>query len=130
MLASLGINHIPASSPQTKGRIERLFNTLQHRLRIELRLAGITTLEEANAFLPGFFKRFNARFAVAPWDPEPAFRPAPPPELLAQILSGFVPKEKDGRGTRARVPGRISRFQSRLPYFFMKRVFMYWAKRI
>lgn len=87
VLASVGINHIPASSPQAKGRVERLFNTLQHRLRIELRLAGISDLEEANAFLPGFIKRFNARFAVAPRDPEPAFRPAPPPELLDQILS-------------------------------------------
>lgn len=87
VLESLGINHIPASSPQAKGRVERLFNTLQHRLRIELRLAGISTFEEANAFLPGFIRRFNARFAVAPQDPEPAFRPAPPPEILEQILS-------------------------------------------
>jgi len=50
-------------------------------------LAGISTFEEANAFLPGFIRRFNARFAVAPQDPEPAFRPAPPPEILEQILS-------------------------------------------
>jgi hypothetical protein len=40
-----------------------------------MRLAGITTIEEANAFLPGFIERFNARFAVDPQDPEPAFLP-------------------------------------------------------
>ena len=73
VMAELGIESIPAYSPQAKGRIERLWGTLQDRLTKELRLAGITTLEAANAFLPGFIARYNARFAKAPQDPHSAW---------------------------------------------------------
>jgi hypothetical protein len=66
-----------AHSPQAKGRIERLWSTLQDRLTKELRLAGITTLEAANAFLPGFRERYNARFAKEPQDPQSAWVPLP-----------------------------------------------------
>ena len=69
MLKELGATHIPAYSPQAKGRIERLWGTLQHRLIIEMRIANICSPEEANAFLPGFIKQFNNRFAVKPADP-------------------------------------------------------------
>ena len=68
---------IYACSPQAKGRIERLWETLQDRLVLELRLAGIKSIKEANAFLPGFIKRFNARFAVVPREPQSAYRPLP-----------------------------------------------------
>jgi transposase len=85
-LNELHINHIPARSPQAKGRVERLWGTLQGRLVIELRLAGIATIEEANAFLPGFIAQFNERFAVEPVNPESAFKPAPSQEKLAQII--------------------------------------------
>lgn len=61
----LGIEVIHAHSPQAKGRIERLFKTLQDRLVKEMRLAGITTCEEANTFLEKYFDKFNAKFAVA-----------------------------------------------------------------
>lgn len=77
IMAELGIESIPAYSPQAKGRIERLWGTLQDRLTKELRLAGITTLEAANAFLPGFIERYNARFAKAPQDPQSAWVPLP-----------------------------------------------------
>jgi transposase len=77
VMAELGIESIPAYSPQAKGRIERLWGTLQDRLTKELRLAGITTLEAANAFLPGFIARYNARFAKAPQDPHSAWVPLP-----------------------------------------------------
>jgi len=73
VMAELGIESIPAYSPQAKGRIERLWGTLQDRLTKELRLAGITALEAANAFLPGFIERYNARFAKAPQDPNSAW---------------------------------------------------------
>jgi hypothetical protein len=69
VMSELGIESIPAYSPQAKGRIERLWGTLQDRLTKELRLAGITEIEAANAFLPGFTARYNARFARAPEDP-------------------------------------------------------------
>lgn len=73
VLDLLGIESIAAHSPQAKGRIERLWGILQDRLVKELRLAGITTLEEANAFLTEFIRRHNAEFAIPPADPNPAW---------------------------------------------------------
>jgi len=73
----LGIRSVRAHSPQAKGRVERLFGTLQDRLVAELRLAGITTLAAANAFLPGFLGRFNARFTVPAAEPDLAYQALP-----------------------------------------------------
>jgi len=84
-LEAAGIAWIAARSPQAKGRIERLWGTLQDRLRSELRLAGATTIDEANAVLAGYLPRHNARFAVPARDPASAWRRAPvdrPPEAL------------------------------------------------
>ena len=75
--AELGVEMIFAHSPQAKGRIERLFGTLQDRLVSELRLAGITTIEAANRFLPTYLPRHNARFAIAPAEPRAAWRSLP-----------------------------------------------------
>ncbi len=77
MLQSLGIGFIPAGSPQAKGRIERLWQTLQDRLTSELRLRGLATPEAANAFLPAFRADHNRRFARPPARPRLAWRPAP-----------------------------------------------------
>ena len=68
---------IGAHSAQAKGRVERMWGTFQDRLVTELRLAGITNIEDANAFLPGFLERHDARFAVPAADPEPAWRSWP-----------------------------------------------------
>lgn len=64
LFAQLNITSIAARSPQAKGRIERLWGTFQDRLVSELRLAGATTMEQANAVLQDYLPRFNARFAV------------------------------------------------------------------
>jgi len=77
MLKALGIGFIRAHSPQAKGRIERLWATLQDRLTSELRLRGIHTLEAGNAFLPEFLADYTRRFARPPADSAPAWRPAP-----------------------------------------------------
>lgn len=77
LLQELGIHWVPASSPQAKGRIERVFGALQDRLVAELRLAGITTTDAANAFLPRFLRRYNARFARPAARPQRAYRPWP-----------------------------------------------------
>jgi hypothetical protein len=77
LLQELGIHWVPASSPQAKGRIERVFGALQDRLVAELRLAGITTTDAANAFLPRFLRRYNARFARTAARPQLAYRPWP-----------------------------------------------------
>jgi len=74
-LAELGISSIAAWTPQAKGRIERVWGTLQDRLVTELRLAGAIDRESANAVLRRFVPRFNRRFAVPPTDPTPAWRP-------------------------------------------------------
>ncbi|MBC7345195.1 MAG: ISNCY family transposase, partial [Clostridia bacterium] len=87
ILSELGIQHIPALSPQAKGRIERLFESLQQRLVIELRLAGASTCEEANQVLRnGFIERYNRRFAVPPADYQSAFRPVPSHLRLEHIF--------------------------------------------
>ena len=65
-IGALGIEGICALSPQAKGRVERLFQTLQDRLVKALRLAGIDTMAEANAFLPTYLPGHNERFAVTP----------------------------------------------------------------
>jgi len=66
-MEELRIEVIPANSPQAKGRVERLFGTLQDRLIKELRLADISTIESANQFLKKvFIPQFNVKFAVIP----------------------------------------------------------------
>lgn len=65
-MKQVGIQPITAHSPQAKGRIERLFETLQDRLVQELKLVGITTMEEANEFLITYIPKFNAQFSVVP----------------------------------------------------------------
>jgi transposase len=85
-LAQLGVEHIPAYSPEARGRSERMFGTLQGRLVNELADAGITTLEAANRFLvEDYLPRHNARFAVEAGEPGSAFVPVSGVDL-ADIL--------------------------------------------
>jgi len=75
-LAQLGIELIAAYSPEARGRSERAFGTLQKRLPQELRLAGISTMEDANRFLAEvFWPAHNARFATPAEEPANAFVP-------------------------------------------------------
>lgn len=104
MLRALGIGFIPAGSPQAKGRIERLWRTLQDRLTVELRLAGITTLAAANAFLPTFRADFNRRFTHAPADATRAWRPAPR-DLAAQLSCRY--RRVVGRDNIVRLGARV-----------------------
>jgi transposase len=76
-LTEIGVVSIAAGSPQAKGRIERLWGTLQDRLIIELRLAGATDRDSANAVLATFLPDFNRRFGVPAADPVPAWRSWP-----------------------------------------------------
>lgn len=103
MLAELGIAFVPARSPQAKGRIERLWATLQDRLAAELRLRGITTLEAALAYLPGFIAAHNRRHAVAPAETTRAFRTAP--RDLDRILA-CVYERVIARDNTVTIPGR------------------------
>jgi transposase len=86
-LKQLGVEHIPAYSPEARGRSERMFGTLQGRLAKELALAGITEKEAANAYIRGvYLPEHNARFAKAPEVEESAFVRMSHPESLAEYL--------------------------------------------
>jgi hypothetical protein len=74
-LAELNIEIICANSSQAKGRVERANRTLQDRLVKELRLENVCDMDAGNAFLPGFLKRFNERFALHAAKPENLHRP-------------------------------------------------------
>jgi len=77
-LAQLGIELIAAYSPEARGRSERAFGTLQKRLPQELRVAGISTMADANRFLAEvFWPAHNARFATPAEEPASAFVPFP-----------------------------------------------------
>ncbi len=75
LLEELEITSIAARSPQAKGRVERLFGTLQDRLVVELRLADAQTLEQAQQVVTEYLPRFNAQFAVGATQPGSAYRP-------------------------------------------------------
>ena len=133
VLADLGIGYIRARSPQAKGRIERLWGTLQDRLVSELRLRGIATREAANAFLPLFLADYNRALRAPAGGPHarvaaPAARPraarelplhahrrprqhrsprppvaATPPRPRRPLVCGPAPRTP---GVRRRPPGR------------------------
>jgi transposase len=85
-LEQLGIEHIPAYSPEARGRSERMFRTLQDRLPKDLALAGITGIEAANTWLrEAWLAPHNARFAVKPTEAGSAFV-AVPQEQWRNIL--------------------------------------------
>lgn len=87
-LEALDIELIPALSPQAKGRVERLFGTLQDRLLKEMRVAGISTLDDANRFLEeNFIPFWNERFAVRPQLPQDLHRPIPEGTDLLEVFA-------------------------------------------
>ena len=107
-LDEAAIGWIGARSPEAKGRVERLWGTLQDRLVSELRLAGITTIEAANAFLPGFLIRHNERFAVAAADPASAWRSWPDGLTAASVLCFHYPRRVANDATVSWGPGALS----------------------
>jgi Helix-turn-helix domain len=86
-LRELDVELIRARSPQAKGRIERSFGTAQDRWVKELRLAGATTMDEANAVLERLLPEHNRRFTKSARQPGDGHRPLGPGHLLAAILS-------------------------------------------
>jgi transposase len=85
-VAALGIAVIHANSPQAKGRVERLFKTLQDRLVREMRLCGITSVAEANAFLQYYLPKYNRRFRRPAASMADLHRPAPSSRELDRLL--------------------------------------------
>jgi len=91
-MQELDIEILCANTPQAKGRVERANQTLQDRLVKELRLRGISSMEQGNAYLPEFILDFNRRFAVPPRSQHDAHRPLLPSENLAHILTWQEPR--------------------------------------
>ncbi len=87
VMETLGIEAIAANSPQAKGRVERLWKTLQDRLTKEMRLAGINTLEDANDFLTAYIERHNRRYAVPSRESAMAWVPHGERQDLARLFS-------------------------------------------
>src|SRR5262245_30070562 len=104
VLQDLGIGYISAHSPQAKGRIERLWATLQDRLVVELRLGGIRTVEAAEAFLPPSLDAHNRRWAQPPADPTPAWR-RPPRDLADRLCCRYT--RRVARDNTVRVGPRL-----------------------
>jgi hypothetical protein len=89
-LGELNIDIICANSPQAKGRVERMHQTFQDRLVKELRLRGISTMDDGNAFLPEFMDDYDRRFGRPPRNPHDAHRPLRPDEDLDRIFTWQV----------------------------------------
>lgn len=96
ILDELQIRQILAWSPEAKGRVERMWLTLQRRLPTEFFKAGCDTVAKANAWLPSYIQRFNAQFGVEPMRPEPFFIPCS--ANLDEVLTAQVPRRTDSRG--------------------------------
>jgi hypothetical protein len=90
-LHELNIDIICANIPQAKGRVERANGTLQDRLVKEMRLAGISTIEAGNAFLPAFMEAHNKRFAKLPFNDKDLHRPI---EAHDEVDNAFAWKEE------------------------------------
>ena len=97
-MRELGITIIPARSPQAKGRVERLWETLQSRLPVEFKIAGVSTIDQANAFLANYISLFNATFAIDPEKAESAFRPLSPKLNIDTVLCVKLTRSVDAGG--------------------------------
>lgn len=98
IMRELGVEMFPANTPQAKGRIERLWGTLQSRLVSEFRIRDVRNIEEANKFLPGYIKKYNDRFAIKPSSDKNAFLPLPAKFNLDTLLCVRIPRVTDNSG--------------------------------
>lgn len=99
IISTLGINMFPASTSQAKGRIERLWKTLQDRLITEFRINKIKTPEEANEFFIKFIPKYNKQFAVKPENDISSFSKVPDYINLDLLLSAKLTRTIDSGGT-------------------------------
>lgn len=91
----LGVALESSSVPQAKGRVERLNQTLQSRLPVEFRLAGVATIDAANEFLHSYIKEFNEKFALPLNGIKSVFEMQPPEEKINQILAVLTERTVD-----------------------------------
>ena len=122
-LKELGIELICANSPQAKGRIERLFLTLQDRLVKEFRLRNISTIEEANAYLPKYINKHNQKYGISPKKNEDMHKKASKEEIEKAL------RYKDERILSKNLEicycNRILQIQTERPSYAMRRAKVY-----
>ena len=98
IIEELGITMFPANSPQAKGRIERLWETLQSRLVTEFRINNITTMEQANTFLSNYINIYNSKFAIEPLNKNNVFLKLPKKYNLDELLCVKFERTIDNAG--------------------------------
>jgi hypothetical protein len=98
IMGELDVDMHPAHSPQAKGRIERLWETLQSRLPVEFKRQGITTIEGANNFLPIYMRQFNAQFGVQPTRNKSGFAQLYDLSALDTLLTVKIERNTDRAG--------------------------------
>ena len=100
----LGVQLIFAQSPQAKGRVERAAGTFQDRLVTELRLAGATTIDDANRVLEGFLPRFNGRFKVPARESEVAYRAVDEGDVRLEKCPVLQVQAQSRQGQHGQIP--------------------------
>jgi hypothetical protein len=99
IMDALGVDMHPAHSPQSKGRIERLWETLQSRLPIEFKRQGITNIDQANNFLAKtYIPKYNKEFSVAPINNKSMFVRLYDAAALDTLLAAKIDRKTDGVG--------------------------------
>ena len=98
IVEELGIEMFPASSPQAKGRIERLWETLQSRLTTEFRINNIKTMDEANTFLTTYIEKYNSKFSIEASSKKSVFLTLPKRYNLDELLSVRFERTIDNAG--------------------------------
>jgi hypothetical protein len=98
IMEELGVHMHPAHTPQAKGRIERLWETLQSRLPIEFKRRGITTIEAANAFFPEYINLYNEEFSVQPVNNKSMFVRLYDTSILDTMLAAKISRKTDSAG--------------------------------
>lgn len=98
IIEELGIEMFPASSPQAKGRIERLWETLQSRLVTEFRINNIINMDDANKFLIEYIKAYNLKFSVESISKTNLYLPLPSNYNLDELLSVKFERTIDNAG--------------------------------
>lgn len=128
IVEELGINMFAANSPQAKGRIERLWETLQSRLVTEFRINNITTIEQANKFLLEYIPVYNSKFAIAPLDKNSVFLKLPKRYNLDELLCVRFERTIDNAGVFSINNSKFQIIDRNLPP--KTRVSIYLSKKI
>lgn len=115
IVEELGIEMFPASSPQAKGRIERLWETLQSRLVTEFRIHNIKNVDDANTFLIEYIKKYNSKFAIEATNQKNVFLKLPKRYNLDELLCVRFERTIDNAGIFSINNSKFQILDKRLP---------------